>query len=157
MRSDRHDHARVQIHRLLGLVGHVGQKPERPKSLRFESQCGPDRATVNEPVTCDVFVSPPTFRGYGMVIAEIGLPPGAEVDRGTLANIVDDSNSGVDSFEVAPDRVTFYIWPRGANARFHFVFRPPFAMTARSAQSVLYDYYNPDERVVLAPKTFTVE
>ena len=87
-----------------------------------------------------------------MVIAEVGLPPGAEVDRGTLANIVDDSNSRVDSFEVAPDHVTFYVWPRAADSRFHFVFRPRFAMTARSAPSTLYDYYNPDEHVVLAPK-----
>jgi hypothetical protein len=92
-----------------------------------------------------------------MVIAEVGLPPGAEVDRGTLANIVADSSSSVDSFEVAPDHVTFYVWPRAADSRFHFVFRPRFAMRARSAQTLLYDYYNPEERVVLAPKMFRVE
>jgi hypothetical protein len=50
-----------------------------------------------------------------MVIAEVGWTPGAEVDRGTLANIVDDSSSGVDSFEVAPDHVTLYVWPRAAD------------------------------------------
>jgi len=91
-----------------------------------------------------------------MVIAEIGLPPGAEVDRGALAKIVDD-DTGVDSFEVAPDHVTFYIWPRGPVSHFQFVFRPRFAMKARTAQSVLYDYYNPDERSVLPPQTFRVE
>jgi competence protein ComEC len=53
--------------------------------------------------------------------------------------------------------VTFYIWPRAADSQFHFVFRPRFAMKAQSAQSVVYDYYNPDERVVLAPTAFTVE
>jgi hypothetical protein len=42
-----------------------------------------------------------------MLIAEVGLPPGADVDRGTLASLVEDGNSGVDSFEVAPDRVSF--------------------------------------------------
>ena len=73
------------------------------------------RAAVDEPVTGDVLVSRSSCRGYSMVIAEVGLPPGAEVDRGTLANIVDDSSSGVDSFEVAPDHVTFYVWPRAAD------------------------------------------
>ena len=104
-----------------------------------------------------------TLPAAGFTVAEQIDTPTAQgsykVHEQGLREVVTDKgyHSGVDSFEVAPDRVTFYIWPRGANARFHFVFRPPFAMTARSAQSVLYDYYNPDERVVLAPKTFTVE
>jgi hypothetical protein len=29
-------------------------------------------------------------------------------------------------------------------------------MKARTAQSVLYDYYNPDEQVVLEPASFVV-
>jgi hypothetical protein len=132
-------------------------KPESSKDLRFDVRFSGTAATINQQIACDVFVSRPTFRGYGMLIAEIGLPPGAEVDRGTLASIVDDAKSGVDSFEVAPDRVTFYIWPRAADSRFHFVFRPRFAMKARAMSSVLYDYYNPDERVVIAPELFTVE
>jgi hypothetical protein len=91
-----------------------------------------------------------------MLIAEIGLPPGVEVDRGILAGIMSDPKNGVDSFEVMPDRVTFYIWPRAGDSTFAFVFRPRFAMKARTAQSVLYDYYNPEERVVLVPENFTV-
>jgi hypothetical protein len=100
---------------------------------------------------------------YRMVIAEIGLPPGADPaslrrsGSGTLAGILDDRKSGVDSVEIAPDHVTFYIWPRAADSRFRFQFRPRFRMKAQAAQSVLYDYYNPEERMVLAPKTFTVQ
>jgi hypothetical protein len=111
----------------------------------------------NEPVRCNVRVSRPTFRGYGMVIAEIGLPPGAEVDRGTLSDLVDHGKSGVDSFEVAPDHVTFYIWPSANDSTFSFTFRPRYPMHARTAPSVLYDYYNPDARVVSPPATLAVE
>jgi len=131
--------------------------PETAKDLRFEARFSATNATINQPIACDVLVSRPTFRGYGMLIAEVGLPPGAEVDRGTLAALTDDPESGVDSFEVAPDRVTFYIWPRAADSKFRFVFRPRFAMRARATASVLYDYYNPDERVVIAPELFTIE
>lgn len=113
-------------------------------------------ASPNQPVRCDVTVSRPGFRGYGMVIAEIGLPPGAEVDRGTLTDLLDDRNAGVDSFEVAPDHVTFYVWPRAADSKFSFTFRPRYPERARTAPSVLYDYYNPDEKALLTPETILV-
>jgi hypothetical protein len=130
--------------------------PRKAKNLSLEAHFSSLTPAVNEAVTCEVAVSRPAFRGYGMMIADIGLPPGAEVDRGTLQSVADDPRSGVDSFEVAPGHVIFYVWPRAADSRFQFVFRPRFAMTARGEQSVLYDYYNPDERVVRQPETFTV-
>ena len=115
-----------------------------------------DTAAAGETINYSVEVERIAFRGYGMMIAEIGLPPGAEVDRGTLADIAGDPKSGVDSFEVAPDRVTFYVWPQAADVTFRFAFRPRFAIAARAAQSILYDYYNPDERMTLAPELFRI-
>lgn len=106
---------------------------------------------VNESVKCQVTVSRPSFRGYGMMIAEVGLPPGAEVDRGSLEGTL----AKVDSYEVAPDHVTFYVWPQAKDLQFEFLFRPRFPMNARMAESVLYDYYNPDVRTVLVPGSFT--
>ena len=111
---------------------------------------------VNDAVTCRVKVSRPAFRGYGMLIARIGLPPGSEVDRGTLAAVVADPRASVDDFEVGPDAVTSYLWPRAADNTFSFVFRPRFVMNAQSSGSLIYDYYNPEERTVLAPQTFVV-
>jgi hypothetical protein len=113
-------------------------------------------ARVNDAIACDVVISRPAFRGYGMMIADVGLPPGAEVDRGILEDIVSDRNSGVDSYEIAADHVTFYVWPRAADVKFRFLFRTRYAIKARSAQSTLYDFYNPDARVVLPPQTFIV-
>ncbi len=40
------------------------------------------------------------FRGYGMMLAEVGLPPGAEVDRASLEEAMRDSGWGVQSYEV---------------------------------------------------------
>ena len=37
-------------------------------------------AAINDLVACNVVISRPAFRGYGMMIANVGLPPGAEVD-----------------------------------------------------------------------------
>jgi hypothetical protein len=131
--------------------------PKRPaKALDMQVRYSTLAAKVNGPVECHVAISRPSFRGYGMMIAEVGLPPGAEVDRGVLEELIDDWKNGVDSYEVAPDHVTFYVWPRAADVTFRFPFRPRYEMKARAAQSVLYDYYNPDERVVLAPERFVV-
>jgi len=132
-------------------------RPHTTKEFAMDMELSTTKAAVNEAVTCRVKITRAAFRGYGMMIAKIGLPPGAEVDRGTLAGIVDDPKRSVDSFEVAPDHVTFYIWPQAADSTFQFVFRPRFAMTARMAQSIMYDYYNPDERVALVPQTFSVK
>ncbi|HSU57985.1 MAG TPA: hypothetical protein VLI55_01625 [Bryobacteraceae bacterium] len=63
----------------------------------------------------------------------------------------------IDSFEIAPDHVVIYVWPQAAGAHFRFGFRPRFAMRAKAAQSMLYDYYNPDERAVIRPIEYDVK
>jgi hypothetical protein len=131
--------------------------PKRPdKDLDMQIRYSTLDAAINDPVACDVVISRPAFRGYGMMIADVGLPPGAEVDRAVLEEIIGDWKNGVDSYEVTPDHVTFYVWPRAADVKFRFLFRPRFAMKARAARSLLYDFYNPDSQVVLAPDTFLV-
>ncbi len=93
-------------------------------------------------VSCSVDVQRTAFRGFGMMIAQVGLPPGAEVDRAALAKLAAES-PGVERAEVSPDHVTFYLWPQAPGVSFAFRFRPRFPLQARTAQSVLYDFYNP--------------
>ncbi len=50
------------------------------------------------------------FRGYGMLIAEIGLPPGADVDRATLETAVADSGGDLNHYEILPDKLLIYLW-----------------------------------------------
>ena len=57
------------------------------------------------------------FRGYGMMLAEVGLPPGADVDRPSLDSAVSASGWDLQSYEVQPDRVVFYLWPRAGGTR----------------------------------------
>ena len=94
------------------------------------------------------------IHGYGMMLAEIGIPPGAEVDRGTLQTAKEDW--AISQYDVLPDRVLVYLSPRANGVSFNFKFRPRFGLRAKSAASILYDYYNPDSVVVLPPSLFTV-
>jgi hypothetical protein len=66
------------------------------------------------------------------------------------------SDWGLSQYDVLPDRVVVYLWPRAGGVDFNFKFRPRFALTAKTAPSVIYDYYNPEARAVVAPTTFTV-
>jgi len=83
------------------------------------------------------------------------IPPVSGVDRGSLESAA-KSDASLGSYDVLPDRVVVYLWSWRDKQSFSFKFRPRFAMKAQSAPSVLYDYYNPEARVVLQPALFVV-
>ena len=111
-----------------------------------------DRLDVKkgETVTCSVHAERIGSAGYGMMLAEVGLPPGVDVDTASLRR------AGVLSFDATPDRVVFYLWPRAGGSDFSFTFRPRLRIKAATQPSVLYDYYNPDARVSVPPARFVV-
>jgi hypothetical protein len=94
------------------------------------------------------------FRGYGMLIAEIGLPPGAEVDRASLESAMTASDGQLNHYEVLPDKLLVYLWPNAGGLDLHFKFNLRYAINALTAPSVVYDYYNPDARFDRPPARF---
>jgi hypothetical protein len=94
------------------------------------------------------------FHGYGMMIAEIGLPPGAEVDRASLESAMTESDWQINHYEVLPDKVQIYLWPRAGGLSLHFRFSLRYGIDARTAPSLVYDYYNPDARADVEPVRF---
>jgi hypothetical protein len=114
-------------------------------------------ARVGDVITCQVEAERIGFRGYGMMLAEIGLPPGADVDRESLELAMKNSNWSINQYDILPDRVLLYLWPHAGGTRFDFKFRPRFGLEALTAASSVYDYYNPEARVTLAPARFVVK
>jgi hypothetical protein len=113
-----------------------------------------NEARVSDLINCHVNVR--RSSGYGMLLAEIGLPPGAEVSRESLEGALKNSQWSINQYDVLPDRVVFYLWPRSGDVQFDFQFRPRLGLKARTAASNVYDYYNPEARAVVAPTTFVV-
>jgi uncharacterized protein YfaS (alpha-2-macroglobulin family) len=123
--------------------------------LDFGYSCAAADARVGRPIDCTANVRRFGSSGYGMLLAEVGLPPGADVDRASLGKLLDDWT--VSRYELQPDRIVFYLWswnPEGSH--FSFRFTPRYAIRAKAAPATLYDYYNPDLKSVLAPQAFTV-
>ena len=137
-------------------------KPEKAKTrigtdfgLDFGYSCNAADARVGQPINCTVDVRRFGSGGDGMLLAEVGLPPGADVDRAALGRLLD--NWTISRYELQPDRVVFYLWPwKAEGEHFEFSFTPRYPVRAKAAPSTLSYYYNPDFTVVLAPQTFTV-
>jgi hypothetical protein len=122
--------------------------------VRLQVKFDKTDAKINEEITCRVEAARRGARSWGMMLAEIGIPPGAEVDRSSLQALLKDWT--ISQYDVLPDRVVVYLWPTAAGVSFNFKFRPRFGMKAKTAPSTLYDYYNPEATVVVPPSVFTV-
>lgn len=117
-----------------------------------------DRTTIqrDESIDCKVHAERIGFRGYGMLLAEIGLPPGAVVDRDSLEKAMSGDTWEISQYEIRPDRVVIYLWPKAGGTDFDFAFRPRYGMNALTEPSILYDYYNPEAQVVVQPSRIEV-
>lgn len=138
----------------------VGQtenfRPGEASALKFAVSYDRAEAKPGDEITCRVMAERIGHRGYGMLLAEIGLPPGADVDRASLEQAMQQSGWELSQYDVLPDRVIVYLWPRTGGTKFSFTFRPRYGIRAQTAPSLLYDYYNPEAHVVIAPTRFVV-
>ncbi|MBI2840278.1 MAG: carboxypeptidase regulatory-like domain-containing protein [Acidobacteria bacterium] len=131
-------------------------RADRASSLALAVQFDTTEAQTGTAITCHVSAERIGFKGYGMLLAEVGLPPGADVDRRSLEEARSRSDSSLSMYEIQPDHVVLYLWPEGGSAELTFRFRPRFAIKAKSAPSFVFEYYNPDARAVVPPVDFTV-
>lgn len=118
-------------------------------------------AKIGEGIVCNVTAERIGHQGYGqefgMMLAEIGLPPGADVDPESLERAARESEGSLNHYDVLPDRVIVYLWPRAGGLKFSFKFKPRYGVKAQAAPSALYDYYNPEARVSIAPSRIVVK
>ncbi|HWN11394.1 MAG TPA: MG2 domain-containing protein [Pyrinomonadaceae bacterium] len=131
-------------------------KTRAPGSVFLSATFDKHVARINEEIVCSVKADRAGTSVTGMMLAEIGLPPGADVDRASLESAMKNSGWAMSRYDVLPDRIVFYFWVGSGGARFSFKFRPRFALTAKAAPSTIYDYYNPEAGAVVEPATFVV-
>jgi uncharacterized protein YfaS (alpha-2-macroglobulin family) len=109
-----------------------------------------------EEITCRVEAERIGFKGYGMLLAEIGLPPGAKVNRASLEKAKYE-NWNFSRYDVLPDRIVIYLWAQAGGTKFDFKFKPRYGINAQTAPSTVYDYYNPEAQATVAPLKFIVK
>jgi uncharacterized protein YfaS (alpha-2-macroglobulin family) len=128
--------------------------PEPQRELRLDYRCDKSDVPVMTEITCSVETGRISSRGYGMLLAEIGLPPGADVSRESLERAV-QADPTISRYDILPDRLIVYFWSRSNGTKLNFSFRPRYGIDAQTPASVVYDYYNPDAQTTVAPLRFT--
>ncbi|MGB6599432.1 MAG: hypothetical protein WBE70_20105, partial [Candidatus Acidiferrum sp.] len=140
-----------------GVGSDLHQEAKVSDALRLTVHFDKQSPSVGENVQCNVDAERIGFRGYGMLLAEIGLPPGADVDRSSLEQAMKASGWDINEYDVLPDRLIVYLWPHAGGTKFSFTFKPRFGLKALSAPSILYDYYNPEAHAIVEPTLFVVQ
>jgi hypothetical protein len=107
-------------------------------------------------INCSVETERVGFRGYGMLLAEIGIPPGADVSRESLENAL-ESDWSLSRYDILPDRIVLYMWSKAGGTRFNFKFRPRYGINAQTPASIVYDYYNEEAKATIAPIMFQIK
>lgn len=131
-----------------------------------------ERLQKDEALTCDVTVayvpgniSPvpvtvtavdrigilPAPKTANMVVVDLGIPPGFSVEQGDLANLVD--RKVITRFETTGRQVILYFdkIEAGKPVAMKIRMKAQFPLKARTPESVVYQYYEPDRRTVAAP------
>ncbi|MBS1805625.1 MAG: carboxypeptidase regulatory-like domain-containing protein [Acidobacteria bacterium] len=130
--------------------------PGKGFGLDFGYACDAANARVGQAISCTVTARRFGSQEYGMMLAEVGLPPGSDVDRASLGKLLDSGT--ISRYELQPDRIVFYLWSSSAEGEsFNFKFVPRYSIRAKAAPAKLIDYYNPVLSAVLAPQRFSVE
>lgn len=119
----------------------------------FEMEVNFDKtqAKIGDEITCAVEIERKNSV-YGMVLAEIGIPPGADVDRNSL-----EKAKGLDSYDILPDKIIVYFWSGKEKKNFAFKFKPRYGINALNSPSLVYDYYNPEAKAIITPIRFDVK
>jgi CD109 antigen len=132
------------------------QNVNQSRALRLNYKCDKTTAAIMEDVACSVSAERVGFQGYGMLLAEIGTPPGADVSRESLEKAI-ESDWSISRYDILPDRIVLYMWSKAGGTNFNFKFRPRYGINAQTPASIVYDYYNPEARATVAPLKFLVK
>jgi hypothetical protein len=126
------------------------------RAVRLDYKCDKQAAKIMETVTCAVETERVGFKGYGMLLAEIGVPPGADVSRESLQAAM-DADWSLSRYDVLPDRIVLYMWAKAGGTKFNFSFKPRYGINAQTPASIVYDYYNEEAKGTLPPLRFEVK
>jgi uncharacterized protein YfaS (alpha-2-macroglobulin family) len=112
--------------------------------------------SLNDLVTCKVEVKNNAPGTVHMVIVDLGIPPGFEVQSGDLAELV---GAKIQKFNLTGRQVIVYLdkVDSGKSLEFSYRLRAKFPLKAKTVQSKVYEYYNPEVEATAPPVEIVVK
>ncbi|NPV48472.1 MAG: hypothetical protein HPY69_16150 [Armatimonadetes bacterium] len=118
-----------------------------------------DRTTLakDDMVTAKVSVRNNLPGQTSMIIVDLGLPPGFELQAEDIANLVE--NGTLQKFSLTGRQIICYLEKLEAGQVVSFTYRlkAKYPLKAQTPKSTVYEYYNPDRRAEATPVSITVE
>lgn len=129
--------------------------PEEPMTITVNY----DRTelAVNDLATLNVKVKNNRPAAAQMVIVDVGTPPGFQVQAADLESLVEKKIFS--KYEMTPRQVIAYFEKIEGNKtiEFSYTIQAKFPLRAKTPQSRVYEYYNPEVSHISAPIDLTVE
>ena len=112
---------------------------------------------VDDIVTANVTVKNNTPGRMGMVLVDLGIPPGFEVQSGDLAELV--GSKVIEKFTLTGRQIIVYLdaLEAGQEVELTYRLRAKFPIKAKTPDSTAYEYYNPDRSGTAEPVELVVE
>lgn len=125
--------------------------------ITIEVKYDKTRLEVDDEVTCTVNVANRAPGDFGMVVVDIGVPPGFKPVGGTLEALV--AQKKIARFSTTARQVILYLdkLEQGKPLTISYKLKAIFAMHAVAPQSRVYQYYNPDNQAVAEPIELRVD
>lgn len=112
-----------------------------------------DKTTMkkDDMVTCTAKVVNNRKGDFGMVVIDLGIPPGFEVQTGDLAELV--GSKVISKFETTGRQVIVYLdrVVMGKPVEISYRLRAKYPVKAQTPASSVYEYYNPAVKAVAEP------
>ncbi len=112
---------------------------------------------VNDVVTARVKVTNNRPGAAQMIIVDLGIPPGFEVQTADLEKLVE--NKTIQKYEMTGRQIIVYFERIDGNGviEFQYGLRAKFPLRAQTPSSRVYEYYNPENEGTASPEAIVVE
>ncbi|HQM50910.1 MAG TPA: MG2 domain-containing protein [Candidatus Hydrogenedentes bacterium] len=134
----------------------VAAQPEQAP-MSIEVAYDKTRLAVNDMVTARVKVTNNRPNAAQMIIVDLGIPPGFEVQAADLEKLVE--NKTIQKYEMTGRQIIVYFERIDGNGviEFQYALRAKFPLRAQTPSSRVYDYYNPENEGTASPQAILVE
>ncbi|HVF10703.1 MAG TPA: hypothetical protein VNA16_07870, partial [Abditibacteriaceae bacterium] len=132
--------------------GEIGDKPPLDVDVVYDRT----ELAVNDTVTCQAKVTNNRPLTANMVIVDLGIPPGFEVEAGDLAELV--GSKKIQKFSLTGRQVIVYLEKVAAGETLGLEYRlkAKFPLKAKTPKSAVYEYYTPNIRSESKPVAMVV-
>jgi uncharacterized protein YfaS (alpha-2-macroglobulin family) len=133
------------------------EKPvDQKEPMSIEISYDKTELVKDDTLTAKVVVTNNRPARANMVIVDLGVPPGFEVEAGDLAELVGDKT--ISRFNLTGRQIIVYLdhVDQKQPVEFSYRLQAKFPVKAKTPKSTVYEYYNPDIKDEALPQEITV-